>query len=107
MILHRDGVSQWHCTASSYQKGGMIRLETLVELKFPIRVVRVYPLIETRQTSIDRAIRADSISINSILPPSLLHRVKLAPWYGQTANEDPRKSEFESQRILNVEGGLS
>ena len=27
--------------------------------------------------------------------------------YGQTANEDPRKSEFESQRILNVEGGLS
>ena len=27
--------------------------------------------------------------------------------YGQTANEDPRKSEFESQRILNVKGGLS
>ena len=27
--------------------------------------------------------------------------------YGQTANEDPRKSEFEPQRISNVEGGLS
>ena len=27
--------------------------------------------------------------------------------YGQTANEDQRKSEFESKRILNVEGGLS
>ena len=27
--------------------------------------------------------------------------------YGQTADEDPRKSEFESKRILNVEGGLS
>ena len=27
--------------------------------------------------------------------------------YGQTANENPRKSEFESQRILNVKGGLS
>ena len=26
--------------------------------------------------------------------------------YGQTANEDPRKSEFESQRILNVKGGV-
>ena len=27
--------------------------------------------------------------------------------YSQTANEDPRKSEFESQRILNEGGGLS
>ena len=27
--------------------------------------------------------------------------------YGQTANEDPRKSEFESKGILNLEGGLS
>ena len=27
--------------------------------------------------------------------------------YDQTANEDPRKYEFESKRILNVEGGLS
>ena len=27
--------------------------------------------------------------------------------YGQTADEDPRKSEFEPQRILNVEGGFS
>ena len=24
--------------------------------------------------------------------------------YGQTANEDPRKSEFESKRILNLSG---
>ena len=27
--------------------------------------------------------------------------------YGQTANENPRKYEFESKRILNVVGGLS
>ena len=26
----------------------------------------------------------------------------VASRYGQTANEDPRKSEFESKRILNV-----
>ena len=28
-------------------------------------------------------------------------------YYAQTANEYPRKSEFESKRILNLEGGLS
>ena len=33
--------------------------------------------------------------------------VKVAITYGQTANEDPRKSEFESKRILNVKGGHS
>ena len=27
--------------------------------------------------------------------------------YAQTANEDPRKLEFESKGILNLEGGLS
>ena len=27
--------------------------------------------------------------------------------YGQTADEDPKNSEFESHRTLNVEGGLS
>ena len=27
--------------------------------------------------------------------------------YGQTANKNPIKSEFESKRILNLEGGLS
>ncbi len=31
----------------------------------------------------------------------------LSHFYGQTPNEDPGKSEFESKRILNDEGGLS
>ena len=40
--------------------------------------------------------------------PLIAHSIRARPaLYGQTANEDPRKSEFESQRILNVEGGLS
>ena len=35
-----------------------------------IRAFRAYPLIEIRQTAPCRAIRGNSISINSILPPS-------------------------------------
>ena len=54
--------------------GGMIRLETLIELNFSIRVSRAYPLAEIRQTVSRRAIRGNSISgnsisVNSTLPP--------------------------------------
>ena len=36
------------------------------------------------------------------------HRIRdVKQCYGQTANEDPIKSELESRMILNVEGGLS
>ena len=60
-------------------EGGMIQLETLVELKslnsscssnLSVRVVRVYPLIEIWQAVPCRAIRANCISVNSTLPPS-------------------------------------
>ena len=60
-------------------EGGMIRLQTLVELKFlnssfsssnfSIRAIRAYHLIETRQTVPCRAIRGDGISVSSSLPP--------------------------------------
>ena len=57
----------------------MIRLATLIKLNFInsscansnllIWVVRAYPLIEIRQIVPCRAIRGDSISVNSTLPP--------------------------------------
>ena len=48
---------------------GVIRLETLIELKCLNSFFRVYPLVEIRQTVPYRAMRADSISVNSTLPP--------------------------------------
>ena len=60
-------------------KGEMIRLGALIDLKslnssfsssnLSIRVVRAYPLIEIRLTILCRAIRGNSISVNST-PPS-------------------------------------
>ena len=50
----------------------MIWLETLIELKFLNSSFSSFSLIEIRQTILCRAIRADGVSINSILPP-LLH----------------------------------
>ena len=68
--------------ACQCSEGGMIRFETLIELKclnssfsnsnFSIRAFRAYPLIETRQMVPCRAIRGNSISVNSALPPSQL-----------------------------------
>ena len=49
-------------------QGGMIRSETLIELKFSIRGFRVYSPIELRQTIPCRAIRDNSISVSSTLP---------------------------------------
>ena len=59
---------------------GVTRLGTLIELKFiglsfsssnlSIRYVRAYYLVEIRQTVPCRAIRGNSISVNSTLPPS-------------------------------------
>ena len=56
------------CGARQTSEGGMIRLETLIELKLFNSSV-VY-LIELRQITFYQAIRANSISINSILPSS-------------------------------------
>ena len=56
--------------ALRYSEVGMIRLETLIELK-----ILNYPLIKVRQTVLHRAIRGNSISVNSTLPPSLLRPV--------------------------------
>ena len=56
-------------------EGGMIRLETLIEVKFlhssfsssnfSIRAFRAYPLVEIRQTVPRRAILGNGISVNS------------------------------------------
>ena len=61
-------------------EGGTMRLEILVELKlfdsslsssnFSISAFRAYPLVETGQTAPCRAIRGNSISVSSTLPPS-------------------------------------
>ena len=61
-------------------EGAMIRLETLIELKFvnsscsssnfSIRVFRAYPLVEIRQTVPCRAIRGSSIRVSSALRAS-------------------------------------
>ena len=50
-------------------EGGMIRLETLIELKFASLNFRAYYLIEIRQAVPCRAIRGDTISVNGTLPP--------------------------------------
>ena len=59
---------------------GMMRLETLIELKLldsslsssnlSIRAFRACPHVEIRQAVPRRAIRGNSISVNSALPPS-------------------------------------
>ena len=60
---------------------GKIRLETPIELRllnssfsrsnFKVRVVRAYPLVETRQTVPCRAIGGNSFSVKSTLPSPL------------------------------------
>ena len=51
----------------------MIRLETLIELKFLNSIYfRAYPLIEIGQAIPCRAIRGISISVSSTLPPSYI-----------------------------------
>ena len=51
-------------------EGVMMRLETLIELKFDfsIRALRAYPLTGIRQAVPCRAIRGDSISVDNTLP---------------------------------------
>ena len=70
-------------------EGGMIRLESLLELKFinssisssnfSIRAFRAYPLVEIRRTVPCRAIRGSSISVSSIIPPSTRHPIPRPP----------------------------
>ena len=62
-----------------FSQGGMIRLGTLIELKFlnssfsssnlSTRAFRACPLVEIGRTVPCRAIRGNSISVNSTLPP--------------------------------------
>ena len=51
-------------------EGGRIPLETLIELKFFNSSFSSFNIIESRQIILYQAIRANSISSNSILPPS-------------------------------------
>ena len=67
--------------------GGMMRLETLIELNvlnsslssstFPIRAFRAHPLIEIRKAAPCRAIRGNSISVNSTFPPPYINEPNL------------------------------
>ena len=76
----RGGYSGYGGRRPEDSEGGMMRLETLVELKFlnssfsssnfSIRAFRAYPLVEIEQTVPCRAIRGNSLSVNSTLPPS-------------------------------------
>ena len=55
------------CKVSS-QQGGWYVWKPSSSSNFSIRALRAYSLVEVRQTILYRAIRADCISINSILP---------------------------------------
>ena len=65
VLLARRGGSMTRC----YFGRDMIQSETSSSSNFSIRVVRAYPLIKVRQTVPCRAIRGNSISVNSTLPP--------------------------------------
>ena len=65
-------VSTWTVSSHfSLSEGGMIRLETLIGLKFLDSSFSSF-LIETRQAILYRAIRANSISVSSNYSPRLL-----------------------------------
>ena len=82
---------------AQYSEGRTIRLETLIELKFldssfsssnsSIRLVRAYPLIDIRQSAPGRAIRADSISVNSTLPPSYVCTLMMMPYSSSSVRQ--------------------
>ena len=82
-----------------------------------IRVVRAYPLIETRQTAPCRAIRGNSISVNTTLPPSYWRSSRTrrswirrtsswsALWRGSCGEEEsaqPRRATKEGQWVLRT-----
>ena len=66
-----------------FSEGGMIRLETLIELKL---LNSSFSLIEIRQAVPCRAIRGNGISVSSTLPPFLLFR------HSRNASPGPRRS---------------
>ena len=61
--------SRWAST-SRVPKGGWYGWKPSSSSNFSIRAFQVFSLIELRQTVPCRAVRADSISINRIIPPS-------------------------------------
>ena len=61
--------------SSSVRKAGWCGWKPSSSSNFSIRACRAYSPIEIRQTAPCRAIRGDSISFNSTLPPSYRSRV--------------------------------
>ena len=85
---------------------GMIRLETLIELELlNFRAFRACPLIEIRRAILYRAIRADSISVKSSLPPSpggVARRAAAATGLHQRKrNPRPRPQKF-SKSVFGI-----
>ena len=60
----------WDARGHSFRRGGRYGWKPSSSSNFSIRAFRAYPLIEIRQTVPHRAIRGNSISVNSSLPPS-------------------------------------
>ena len=97
-------------------EGGTIRLETLLELKFldssfsssniSIRAFRAYYLVEIRQTILCRAFRGNSISVNSILPPSLgdqiIREIRVSRKAAYWLQWDPKPETRNPRRKLLV-----
>ena len=74
-MLRRLAPSTW--TKGTTRKGGWYGWKPSSSSNCSIRAFRAYYLIEVRQTIICRAIRADSISINSTISPSHLSVTRL------------------------------
>ena len=95
-------------TFSTTREGGIIRLETLIELKFLNRafrsqilnielfelilVLKLKKQLPVEQFEASRAIRASSISVSSTLPPSYTFRGRISPRYSRQL---PRKVDQE------------
>ena len=83
-------------TRTYLRKGRMIRLETLIELKsLNSSFSSFFLLIEIRQTVPYRAIRGNSISVNSTLPPLIPHLAILfcpAPRWDKSGGENKLKT---------------
>ena len=61
-------------TKNLHQKGGWYGWKPSSRFNLSIRAFRAHPLIEIRQTILYRAIRANGISTNSIIPPLLIQK---------------------------------
>ena len=81
-----------------------IYIHTLIEFKFINRAFRAYPLVEIRQTLPRRAIRGNSISVNSTLPSS----ERGLPWYQGVGQErDFHGIRFAGREFHRRRGGAN